>query len=91
MATNENRPGLAEMPVNPVNATSTQLHPLHEAAMRLADMGLTRVRSKGKTRDLVAMLLTHGARAWRLNQPKVSVHLYVAPSEGRFPVYIRIR
>nr|WP_316654246.1 hypothetical protein [uncultured Gellertiella sp.] len=91
MATNENRPGPFDIPETPAPFQPPTLHPLHEAAMRLADMGLTRVRSKSKTRDLVAMLLSHGARAWRLNQPPASVHLYVAPSEGRYPVYIRIR
>ncbi len=91
MAINENRPDVLESQANPVPSSGTTLHPLHEAAMRLADMGLNRVRSKAKTRDLVSMLLSHGARAWRLNQPKASVHLYVAPSEGRFPVYLRIR
>lgn len=91
MAINENRPGLLDLPVIPEVGTGTSLHPLHEAAMRLADMGLTRVRSRSKTRDLVSMLLSHGARAWRLNQPPASVHLYVAPNEGRFPIYLRIR
>lgn len=91
MAINENRPDLLESQADLLPASGTTLHPLHEAAMRLADMGLNRVRSRAKTRDLVSMLLSHGARAWRLNQPKVSVHLYVAPSKGRFPVYIRIR
>jgi hypothetical protein len=91
MGINENRPGALEVPANPASNLPPGLHPLHEAAMRLADMGLTKVRSKGKTRDLVSMLLSHGARAWRLNQPPASVHLYVAPSEGRYPVYIRIR
>lgn len=91
MATNENRPGPLEYPVKPMSSLGPTLHPLHEAALKLADFGLTRVRSKSKTRDLVAMLLSHGARAWRLNQPPVSVHLYVAPTEGRFPVYLRIR
>lgn len=91
MAINENRPEALDSQAKPAPASGTMLHPLHEAAMRLADMGLNRVRSTAKTRDLVSMLLSHGARAWRLNQPRVSVHLYVAPSKGRYPVYIRIR
>jgi hypothetical protein len=91
MSINENRPGVLETQLKPAPAAGTSLHPLHEAAMRLADMGLNRVRSKAKTRDLVSMLLSHGARAWRLNQPRASVHLYVAPTEGRYPVYLRIR
>ena len=91
MATNENRPDLFEDLALPEAHNGPNLHPLHEAALRLADFGLTRVRSRTKTRDLVAMLLSHGARAWRLNQPPASIHLYVAPCEGRYPVYIRVR
>lgn len=91
MAINENLPEFADNEAKPAPATGAALHPLHEAALRLADVGLSGVRSRSKTRDLVAMLLSHGARAWRLNQPKTSVHLYVAPSNGRYPVYLRVR
>ena len=65
------------------------LHPIHEAAMRIADLGLN--RSKAKTRDLVSLLLSHGARAWRANQPEASIHLHVAGRSGRAPIHIRIR
>lgn len=91
MATNENLPEFIKNEPKPAPATGASLHPLHEAALRLADIGFSGVRSRTKTRDLVAMLLSHGARAWRLNQPKISVHLYVAPTNGRYPVYLRIR
>lgn len=65
------------------------LHPLHEAALKLAGMGLT--RSQTKTRDLVAMLLGHGARAWRASQPEVSLHLHVITPKGDHPVRLRLR
>jgi hypothetical protein len=65
------------------------LHPLHEAAMRIADLGLNRPRTK--TRDLVNLLLCHGARAWRSNQPEASIHLHVSTRSGRSPVHIRLR
>lgn len=65
------------------------LHPLHEAAMKLAGMGLN--RSHSKTRDLVAMLLGHGARAWRASQPEVSLHLHVKTPNGVHPVRLRLR
>ncbi|WP_436799548.1 hypothetical protein [Rhizobium oryzicola] len=65
------------------------LHPLHEAAMRLAGLGVP--RQKDRTRDLVAMLLSHGARAWRHAQPEAQIHLHVATRAGRAPVYLRLR
>ena len=65
------------------------LHPLHEAALKLAGMGLT--RSQTKTRDLVAMLLGHGARAWRASQPEVSLHLHVTTPRGAHPIRLRLR
>jgi hypothetical protein len=68
---------------------ATGLHPLHEAAMKLAGMGLN--RSHSKTRDLVAMLLGHGARAWRAGQPEVSLHLHVKAPNGAHPIRLRIR
>jgi hypothetical protein len=65
------------------------LLPLHEAALKLAGMGLN--RSQEKTRDLVAMLLGHGARAWRASQPAVDLHLHVTAPRGRPPVRLRLR
>lgn len=68
---------------------SAGLHPLHEAALKLAGMGLS--RSQTKTRDLVAMLLGHGARAWRASQPQVNLHLHVMTPAGAHPVRLRLR
>jgi hypothetical protein len=65
------------------------LLPLHEAAMRLAGMGLD--RSHAKTRDLVAMLLGHGARAWRGSQPLAELHLHVTTPRGKYPIRLRLR
>lgn len=65
------------------------LHPLHEAALKLAGLGLT--KSQTKTRDLVAMLLGHGARAWRASQPEVSLHLHVVSPKGSHPIRLRLR
>lgn len=88
MAVNENIPGIAEMPGKRGKPSRIGLHPLHEAAMRIADAGLN--RSKGKTRDLVAMLLTHGARAWRSTQPRAGIHLHVTAAGHRHPLRIRL-
>lgn len=73
----------------PMQSKSAGLHPLHEAALKLAGLGLT--RSQTKTRDLVAMLLGHGARAWRSGQPEVKLHLHVTAPEGSHPVRFRLR
>ena len=46
-------------------------------SLRLAAMRLSDVRKKPrlKTRDLVGMLLSHGARAWRQSQYPVQVKI----------------
>ena len=66
------------------------LHPLHEAAMRIADIGLSRPRSR-KTKDLINVLLCHGARAWRYAQPEARIHLHITSPSGDAPVLIRLR
>lgn len=64
------------------------LHPIHEAAMRIADLGLN--RSRHKTRDLVSLLMTHGARAWRSTQPTVKIHLHISSSHKGKPIHLRL-
>ncbi|MDO9415334.1 hypothetical protein [Pararhizobium sp.] len=88
MAMNENVPGI---PVDLERKKTAKpiLHPLHEAAMRIADLGLN--RSRAKTKDLLALLLTHGARGWRATQPEAGIHLHVMSPENRMPVRMRIR
>jgi hypothetical protein len=88
MGMNENSAELASQAARR-KARGTTLNPLHEAAMRLAGVGLS--RSKEKTRDLVALLLSHGARAWRQSQPEGNIHLHVGTRAGRAPIRIRIR
>ena len=65
------------------------LHPLHEAALRIADIGIT--RSRGKTKDLVGLLLAHGARAWRTGQPHAGIHLHVGRTNRCHPIRMRLR
>ncbi|MDQ0455976.1 hypothetical protein [Rhizobium paknamense] len=65
------------------------LSPLHEAAIRLADFGINKPRSK--TKELMTLLLCHGARAFRYSQPEASIHLHVAPHSRRLPVKLRLR
>ncbi len=89
MALNENSkgpdPSQDHKPATPRYA----LHPLHEAAIRIADLGLNRPRAK--TRDLVGLLLSHGARAWRYSQPEANIHLHIARQSGRQPIHLRLR
>jgi hypothetical protein len=54
---------------------------LHQAALRLADF--RRGGSLFKTRDLVSLLLSHGARSWRGSQPVVAIRLRVFDPNGR--------
>ncbi len=66
------------------NKARPALHPVHEAAMRLA---ASRKSAKlPRTRDLVSMLLSHGARAWRGSQPKACIHLHISGRSGNKPV-----
>ena len=88
MAVNENVPGIVVMPGRKARSSRIRLHPLHEAAMRIADIGLN--RSKATTRDLVGMLLTHGARAWRSTQPRAEIHLHVTAPGNSYPLRIRL-
>jgi hypothetical protein len=92
MAFNENLPGFP--PEGRVTGKSprTGLHPLHEAALRLAEIGRQRPRAKSaKTKDLINLLLCHGARAWRYSQPEAGIHLHVTCPDGKVPVTLRLR
>ncbi len=87
MAINENYSEVAA--VKGRNQNLSVLHPIHEAAMRIADIGLN--RSRHKTRDLVNLLLSHGARAWRSNQPEAKIHLHIGSRSGKAAVHMRLR
>lgn len=91
MAVNENFPGFSLDSGSKMKPKSSALHPLHEAAMRLADLGLSRSRSRSKTKDLIGILLCHGARAWRYSQPDAHIHLHITAPNGRAPVMMRLR
>jgi hypothetical protein len=89
MASKDFKYGPVEGQDNGGQTASAVLHPLHEAAYRLADIGLREKRSK--TKDLIGLLLSHGARAWRYSQPEANIHLHVSAQAGRFPVILRLR
>lgn len=82
MSMNENFQGVETPSARPFR---NMLHPLHEAAMRL-----TGNKGSALTRDLVAMLLGHGARAYRSAQPRTQIHLYTTSPSGRRPVRMRL-
>ncbi|MCV9965410.1 hypothetical protein OIU34_26385 [Pararhizobium sp. BT-229] len=88
MGMNENGPGMTPVPDKKRKSPRYGLHPLHEAAMRIAELGS---RPKSKTKDLVTLLLTHGARAWRSTQPDAQIHVHVTSPSGRYPIRIKIR
>lgn len=90
MAMNENSPEFLAESDGKAKPKGYSLHPLHEAAMRLADIGLQRSRSR-KTKDLIGVLLAHGARAWRYSQPEARIHLHVTSPSGQSPVLMRLR
>lgn len=90
MASNEDHFDLAPTQDNSGKDGRYSLHPLHEAAYRLADLGLQRKRGS-RTKDLIGLLLCHGARAWRYSQPEASIHLHVSMHGGRVPVVLRLR
>jgi hypothetical protein len=62
---------------------------LHQAALRLADF--RRGGSLFKTRDLVSLLLSHGARSWRASQPFVAIHIRVSDPQGRAAIRFRLQ
>ncbi|WP_337270980.1 hypothetical protein [Oryzifoliimicrobium ureilyticus] len=92
MGNNENSPTFPVDRQKQARRPLGALHPLHEAAMRIAEIGLQRQKAgTAKTKDLIGLLLCHGARAWRYSQPQVDIHLHVTCSGKPAPVVLRIR
>ncbi len=90
MSSNENVTGSPFRGKRTSRTGAKGLHPLHDAAMRLADLGRGGKKLVA-TRDLVAMLLSHGARAWRATQPEASIHLHVTSPNRKHPICLRLR
>lgn len=61
---------------------------LHQAAVRLAD--IRRGGPRFKTKDLVGLLLSHGARTWRNSLPVATVRIRVFAPNGKSAVKIRL-
>lgn len=64
------------------------LHPLQQASMRIAEF--REGRSAFKARDLVGLLLSHGARAYRASQPVAVTRLRVRTPSGTTAVRLRV-
>ncbi|KAB0676672.1 hypothetical protein [Aureimonas leprariae] len=64
------------------------LHPLQQASLRIAEF--RDGRSAFKARDLVGLLLSHGARAYRASQPVTVTRLRVRSPEGTVAVRLRV-
>ena len=62
---------------------------LHQAAVRLAD--LRRSGTRFKTKDLVGLLLSHGARTWRNTLPVAVIRLRVFSPDGKPAVKIGLK
>jgi hypothetical protein len=88
MGMNENGSDVLSVPSEKRRPPRYSLHPLHEAAMRIAELGS---RPKARTKDLVTLLLTHGARAWRSTQPEASIHVHVTAPNRRHAIRLRVR
>lgn len=69
-------------------STDPSLQALHQAATRLADA--RRGTAKFRTKELVGLLLSHGARTWRNSMPTTNVRLRVVSPEGRHAVRLRV-
>ena len=62
---------------------------LHQAAVRLAD--IRRGGARFKTKDLVGLLLSHGARAWRSSMPPAVVRIRVFAPGGKPAIKISLK
>ncbi|MEF2550208.1 hypothetical protein VQ042_02390 [Aurantimonas sp. A2-1-M11] len=71
----------------PGHGRQASLHPLQQAAMRLGEARDGRSRLKAK--DLVGLLLSHGARAWRASQPVAHTRIRTMAPEGRPAIHLR--
>lgn len=80
--------GFIHQPSRSAMARASNAHPLQQASMRIAEF--REGRSAFKARDLVGLLLSHGARAWRASQPVAVTRLRVRTTGGTLAVRLRI-
>ena len=80
--------GYIAPPAKARNSREPGVQALYQAAARLAD--IRRGGPKFRTRDLVGLLLSHGARTWRNSLPVVDVRLRVITPSGKPAVRMRL-
>ncbi|MAU96962.1 MAG: hypothetical protein CMP81_13905 [Fulvimarina sp.] len=71
------------------DAVPAGVHPLQQAALRLGEARDGRSRMKAK--ELVGLLLSYGARAWRSSQPVSHTRIRALAPTGTTAVRIRFR
>jgi len=69
-------------------ASEIGVQALHQAAVRLAD--IRRGGPRFKTKDLVGLLLSHGARTWRNTMPVATVRVRVFAPDGKAAIKISL-
>ena len=65
------------------------MHPMQQASRRISEF--REGRSSLKAKDLVGLLLCHGARAWRASQPVAHSKLRVRSPDGVPAIRLRFR
>ena len=79
--------------VNPLRqksiASEVGVNALHQASMRLSDLNSGRARFKAK--DLVGLLMCHGARAMRASMPRTNIRISVVTPARHSAVKIRLQ
>lgn len=69
-------------------ASEIGVQALHQAAVRLAD--IRRGGPRFKTKDLVGLLLSHGARTWRNSLPVATLRIKVFAPDGKPAIKISL-
>ncbi len=69
------------------DAVPVGIHPLQQAALRLGEARDGRSRIKAK--ELVGLLLSYGARAWRASQPVSHTRIRTVAPDGSTAVRMR--
>ena len=87
MTTNHDVLRLVQGTTKKTGAGAGSSQPLTQAAMRLSEAREN--RSRFKARELVGLLLCHGARAWRASQSRVDIRLAVRSPSG--PAAVRLK
>ena len=75
------------MPAEPATREGA-LGALQVAARRFAET--RRIGTRFRTRELVALLMAHGARSWRASLPPANLRLQVVGPRGQVAVKLRL-